>query len=549
MLPTHSRALLFILFCTLVCPIHSVHAEASINVSPVESFYRDIDKLVAHKLIHTHIRGQRPFSRREFARLAQEAAKNFSQKKPWSEKSLTYIQTILDRLHSEFAEEIEELKSTNTVSFHPIANSEFHWVTTDSPYRPISDNGVGRIDSLFNPLLQPLMGRHLVEGTTAAIETSSWLRLTDHMAFHFVPRVQLALDSIDDVEANIFVENLYAKFLFKNIELEIGRDNILWGQGEKSTLLLSASPRALDLVKLSNDKPFHFPWIFEKMGPQRMSFIYADLGPEQGFPHTYLASWKWSMLPLPFLELGLNMGVHSGGEGSPDGSFLDRFADIIPAAHLFAGSQQEIGNKIGGGDFNLRLPFFRNTSVYGELFFDDIKGDIKTQFVDVAAYLFGAYLPRLTDSGLVDLRFEFHQIGEVFYRHAQFLSGWSLNQQTLGDPLGPNAQGFYLTANWDISSHNKLESSLALETTSGDIFQAVYPVGSNSSFQKIIDSPEETRYRFTATWSHRFKKHDFMQFHLKGGYERVKNFNFSAGSSLDNFLGLFVLSIQPEKIW
>lgn len=540
---------LWLFLLTVFYPFTLVYgAEASINVAPDQTFYRDIEKLIAHKLIKKSIWGQRPYSRQEFARLILEAKKNFLQQTKISESGSNYIRDILDRLEREFKDEIfvmEKKGSRRAFLFHPLTSVQFGGTMTNSPFRVVPENGGGHIDARVNPFLDSQMGHHLAEGTTTSLQTDSSLQWTDHVALHLIPRFQLAWQQNDNPEANAFIENFYAKFFLKNIELEIGRDNVLWGQGDTGSLFLSTNPRALDLVKISNDKPFLLPWVFKNLGLQKMSFMYADLGPEQNFSHAYLATWKWSLLPMSFLEFGFVMGVHSGGEGAPGASFGQRVLDIFPVTHLLWGSQDLIGNKIGGGDFHLRLPFLRNTTLYGEILFDDIKGDLKTQFDDVAAYLFGLYAPRLLDSGKLDLRLEYHQVGTIFYRHGQFQSGWTENQFVLGDPLGSDSWGIYATANWDLSKNNSIKTAFAWETASGDIYMGVAPVGANSFFEKITDNPEETRYRATLVWGHYFKKLNFMNFNLKGGYERVKNFNFSSGSSLNNFLGQFTLVIKP----
>ena len=97
-------------------------------------------------------------------------------------------------------------------------------------------NGVGSIDARQNPFLQNHGGKRLVEGTTLSLETNSWIRLTKFFAFDFAPRFQVAFENLENPQAKVFVENFYGKFLFKNVELEVGRDNILWGQSDESTL-------------------------------------------------------------------------------------------------------------------------------------------------------------------------------------------------------------------------------------------------------------------------------------------------------------------------
>ncbi|HMS44105.1 MAG TPA: hypothetical protein PKE69_28015, partial [Pyrinomonadaceae bacterium] len=64
-------------FLSLCFPIVS-NAQVSVNVSPLDSVYHDLDKLIGHKLIYRVITNQRPYSRKEIARLTAEAKRNFA---------------------------------------------------------------------------------------------------------------------------------------------------------------------------------------------------------------------------------------------------------------------------------------------------------------------------------------------------------------------------------------------------------------------------------------------------------------------------------------
>src|SRR5690606_21122954 len=52
-------------------------AQVSVNVDTLDPVYRDVDKLVSHGLVKKIIMGQRPFSRREIARITAEALVQF----------------------------------------------------------------------------------------------------------------------------------------------------------------------------------------------------------------------------------------------------------------------------------------------------------------------------------------------------------------------------------------------------------------------------------------------------------------------------------------
>jgi hypothetical protein len=560
---------LFLIFMALTCLGFSpsrAWAQASVNVDSFDPVYRDVNKLVAHGLVDKIIMGQRPWSRREFARITGEAMRhrsrlqdrledpNLSQEeKEKIRRRLEYVDAILSRLQGRFQEELVQLGfvegESKWYSVHPLELVDFDVTVTDSPPQTLPpQNGVGAIDAVINPLVNYRQGRHLVDGSNISLETTHWFRFTNHLAIYAQPRFQLAFGRDGQPnDNNVYVQNLYGKIYVKNFEIQVGRGNLFYGQGEDAGLLLSNNPRGLDMVKISNDDPFFFPRPFRFLGAHKISFFYADLGPEQNFPNAYLSGWKWSLQPLSFLELGAGFATQSGGEGSPPASFGQRVGDIFPIAHLFVNAQDQIGNKIGSFDFRLRIPVARGLELYGEAAFDDIhRTTAQVMFVDDAAYIGGFYLPRLTNSGSVDLRGEYHRTGLRFYEHGQFTSGWTLNQFLIGDNLGPNAQGVYGKVNFDVNPEHLLVFSGAWESRSGDVYVMVTPEDSPEFFQKVEDKPEEIRLRGMVDWI--FRMNDFpLKVLVQMGFERVQNFNYVAGNDRNNYLGRINLQFDVDR--
>ncbi|HEX5033287.1 MAG TPA: capsule assembly Wzi family protein, partial [bacterium] len=246
-------------------------SQASVNVSTLDPVYRDIDKLVAHGLIKKIVMGQKPFSRREIARLAKEAMYYWQTKKEKaSAGSVDYVETILGRLKRDYAEELIQLDALpgekRAISAHLIEKAELDLTMTNSPSEAIPPLlPLGAIDAVINPMLDYRQGRRLVQGVNLGLETNHWLRASNYFAMLFKPRFQIGQGPAED-ENRFDVLNLDGKVLIKNFEIEVGRDNLFYGQGKDAGLLLSANPRGLDMIKISNDEPFFFPWVFKYMG-------------------------------------------------------------------------------------------------------------------------------------------------------------------------------------------------------------------------------------------------------------------------------------------
>ena len=540
--------------------------QASVNVNLLDTVYRDIDKLVGQGLVDKIIMGQRPFSRREIARITGEAIRNLprlekrlenseisEKKKERIRKRLEYIEPILLRLKKRFQEEMIQLGylpgRSKWYSVHLLDQTDFDTSVDNSLPRGIPPTGLGTTDAIINPLLQYRQGRHIVDGSNLSLETSSWLRASDHFALLVRPRFQLGLGRDGQPDLNdAYVQELYGKIFFKNFEIEVGRDNVFYGQGYDAGLLLSKNPRGLDMIKISNDIPGFLPWVFKYMGAQKLSFFYADLGPEQNFPNAYLVGWKWSLQPFSFWEIGFSNILQSGGDGSPSASFGKRVADVFPIVDFAIVTDEDfqISNKLAGVDMRFRIPPARNLELYVEAIIDDYDARrLKSIFWQDAGYVFGFYLPRLMDSGALDLRMEFHHTGIRFYRHAQFTSGWTLNKFILGDQLGPDGNAIYTWLNWDINSQNLITFSGAYERRSNDNYISIED-DDGFEFVKVSDLPKENRIRTVASWQHRVVGLPIL-FFAQLGYERVINFDFLEGNNRNNFLGRIHFQIFFDK--
>ncbi len=499
--------------------------------------------------------GQRPYSRKEIARIVSEAIKhlpNLEEKlndpklseteKQAIQARVDYLKPTLNRLKQDFHEELVFLKTVegenHWYSLHPLEKVTVDLTGSNSKARlVIPNNGAGSMNATINPLLQYQQGRELIEGMNPSLETTHWARLTNHFALYLQPRFQLAFatGNNESNNNNIFLLYLYGKVYFKNFELEVGRDNLVWGQGKDAGLVLSNNPRGLDMIKISNDSPFILPSILKYLGALKMSYFFSTLGPEQNYPYPYLLGYKFSIQPFSFFELGYSMLVESGGRGAPPNSFKNSLVEGIPFGTLYKGARTDIAsNKMGGLDFRFRIPPARNLEIYGEFILDDSPTIDRTEdfFLLDSGFMGGIYLGRLVNTGKADLRLEYHHTGPIFYRHGQYITGLTLNGFILGDNLGPDAQGFYLSSNVDINSQHLLTFNESIELRSGDIWaNAVSP-----QFVIVQNNPSENRYRTTVEWLYRMKENPFF-IKTKAGYEFVQNFNFVSGQNKNNFLG------------
>lgn len=479
---------------------------SSINIPVSDRVYDQLDKLIGHGLIKNVIMGQRPWSRMEMGRMVKEARDNLKQICKEEDRDINCLEkgnlgfAILKNLEGEFAEEIgflDNKKYSKPVSFHPLSNLQVSYTFLDSPSRIIPfDNNVGKIQAVLNPLVQNKEGRHYVDGSNFALESQHWFRLTKFFSFNAIPRFEGLFPDQGANDANIIAQNFYGKFTFHKLELEFGRDSLVWGQGKHGGIILSDNARPLDMLKLSNDRLVHIP----VLGNFKGTLYVANLGPEQEFKKSFFSGLKLSFEPAKWLELGFSRALIIGGQDAPQPSAGDVFKEFFFSRGGFLSSSgiqdQNFSNSIYGWEFRFRIPPWHNTAFYFEMFSDD---SFFSRYRTNWAYYTGFYVPRIDFNGKFDFRFEFKNFPALFYRHGTFLSGWTLNQQILGDPLGPDSRSFMAEIFYTVNIKHRL--GLKFEHASRDSDIWIVP-GPSKEFVISNDNPSEKRMSFVITGDH-----------------------------------------------
>lgn len=534
---------------------------SSPNVPVDDPVYRQIDKLIAFGLIKDAIYGQRPWSRNEIARMIGEAMKNREKVGPplapddREISSNIAVDDLLEGLKRDYKEELirRGILEGETKKFyvHPLEQVSFDYTALDSPPRDIPvSNGSGLIDGFINPLVAQREGLDFVDGNNLSLETSHSASLTKYFSLHFRPHARLLVPNTGETKAKFIVQDLYGKFNIRNFEIEAGRDHLIWGHAENGGLIFSNNARSLDMIKISNDSPFYHPWIFRYFGPSKYTFFIANLGPERIFKNSFLYGFKVTIKPTHFLELGLSETIVIGGDGAPSLSFFDPIGELFPVHKIGRNIlfDDKSDHRFGFFDMRLTIPPLRNSVLYFDSFFDDSParafghlGDL----MDQMAMMVGFYIPRLTTDGSADLTLEYRHVPGVGYRHSNWTTGYTLNREIIGDPLGPDADSILLKFSADLSDNKILTTSLSYENRDSDTFsQTTNPVtGGGEEIIRATDNPTEHRIRFLASLDWRAKP--WLVLRPEIGYERVVNFNFIPRNDRNNFLGGIALTFSP----
>jgi hypothetical protein len=206
------------------------------------------------------------------------------------------------------------------------------------------------------------------------------------------------------------------------------------------------------------------------------------------------------MQPRPRFELGVAVLTHTGGDGGPKATFLERVIDLFPIIDALAPQHADlqISNKLAGGNLRLRFPELSNLDFYYELQIDDFDGRrLRSSFVDDAGHLLGIRVPVLVGNGQVTTRAEWHRTSLRLYEHAQFRSGVTYQGRLIGDPLGPHALGAYLSTEWRFSPLNAIALAVADEGRDPSLYTATVSGTRDRGFRfiRLTDDPEHRRRR------------------------------------------------------
>jgi hypothetical protein len=532
-----AQHILLALLLVLSSPLRGA-GQAAVSVPSNDPAYGDLNALASVGLIPEFVISDRPITRIEAARMTIAAEDRLNTRET-SEGWRPFASEALDRLKREFGAEISRLQSDDGDGFTRVwaGWSELNGLYLESPWRDALDSGLGGVDARLNPLVANFEGRPRVDGATLEFAAPLTGNFTDHLAIHLQPRVTLSSPRGDaSSEAELQLQRAYLRGTLWNVELTVGRDEMYYGPAWNSSATASSNARPLDMIRVRNDRVLHLPWIFRYLGPTRLSFYLADLGPEQHFPNTKFYGYRFAILPWERLELGLKVNALGGGEGAPEGTFVEYLLDILIIPDIFKTEDDyDFTDKYIGFDMRLQIPEWNGMSLFWDFTMTDFDyRRVWSSLTDEAALLAGVDLP-LTRDRRFATRVEGSLTGVRMYTHHYYRSGYAMEQQYLAEPSEPNSRTLAASLRWT-GARNLLELKGAWDSRSNDQYFVTADANSeNRTYHKGEDRPEETRARGTLAWIYRPSSRP-LRIRAEAGLEAVDNFAFQEGESRTNFL-------------
>jgi len=528
-----------VVLCTGITFSGSAFALSSPNIPLDSPIYLYLEKLSGFGLVSGDVKGIRPYSRSEAVRLLREAETRLA-----ASGSPGLSSEIVARLRELLPREAALYGDPSTApafDYNPLASARLRYVNLDgaprSYFRAVHDpgnDGVFGIGSGLRPATpypSPIQqrgseGTPLFENNNGVVYRSGSnldLRLSGEA--HLGSKASLLVEpmllwSESGDEASLRLNKGYLKLGGEGLELEVGRDENWLGLGYRGAITLSNNARNFDLIKLSSPEPITSRYLWDL----KYSLIVSQFdktvidGAER---QPYLLAAKLSMKPTRNSEFGINLGRQVGGTGVKN-SVGDNLRGLI------GGTSADNSNSIAGIELRFRLPWFRNSELYGEY-----SGEDSAAFWPIVeSYVAGFYIPRLTDGGQDDLRFEYFRGNQILYTNGTFTEGYLYHGLPIGDSQGGAAQEFFLRYSHWFSVRN----NLALEcyrTSRGDYGRVT--VNSSGAFDPNGTMQAiERKYALRAFWN--FPVSGNWNALLMYGHEWIDNLELRQGEKRTNQL-------------
>lgn len=350
-----------------------------------------------------------------------------------------YLKVLIRRLEEDLKEEINAINdgTVKELKIKPLRWVRAKVVHIDSPLQLENDYGY-KSDKLS------MRGEVSTSGTWGSL------------GYEIRPEYNFIHGETDTSQFDL--HSGYLVLWLKNLEVEVGKDSLLWGPGRRGNWVLTNNAPAFELIKVSNAVTAVPPWPLSFMGDTK---LVAFLGRISEQTESYLsdgaavtenkrplfAGFRLDFSPSRYLELGAAQGVQfidRGGKGYSFSYLRDTFLATYndnegedksgPVANRVTAFDVTVN--IGGEHDFMKAMGLKGMKLYwswgGETMVKETSGLPATGFT---GNILGLYL----DTGRTEFRTEYtsnFDAGVSWYDHYQFTGGFRNEGFVLGHPQG-----------------------------------------------------------------------------------------------------------------
>lgn len=530
----------------------SAFALSSTNITLSSPIYGYLDKLAGMGLITTDVKGLKPYSKAEAARLVLQAETNLKLQEPGA--YLPFAHELIEQIRNEIPREVSlrehSDKKPQLFELNTQPGMLLRYLYLDGEprdyHRPVFIRGGQSAFGLFGGKLRPdsnagvlytsgTEGTPLFEnnngvtynkGHNAEMRIAAEGYMSDAMSALVEPVAQFSAD-----DTSLQLNRGYVKLGGGGLELEVGRDENWFGPGYRGAMTLSSNARNFDIVKLSSPEPLDVAWVKKWLGEFKYTLLTArfdetDSG-TANYRQPYFLGIKLAVKPLNWFELGFNFVRQMEGPGFTGSTSIQD--------QIFGGGDTNHSNSISGIDLRFRIPQLRNTEVYAEY----VGEDSALFWPIVESYVAGIYVPCLMAACRDDLRFEFFWGNPMLYTDFKFPRGYVYNNMTPGHSQGGASQDFFLRYGHSFSARTVVGLEY-FHTDRGQ--QGRVPVDNLGQYEPANGIMQSMEHKNAGRATLSLPVYGTIDGQILYGIEKISNLNLVEGVSRTN--QLFTLELK-----
>jgi Capsule assembly protein Wzi/PAP2 superfamily len=498
--------------------------------------YPALERLIALGYVDDAFLGLRPWTRRECARLLEEAVDRDVE----TDRPVAEADELIGVLQKEFAPE----GLNDGWNVHVNVGSVYARYTNISgePLRDGYDFGQTIINDYGRPYAE---GSNEIAGATtwasagalvgyARVEyqgapSSPPLPVSARNSIGFIERINVQFPNVPypSVDRADLVEG-YAGLTLDNWQITYGKQSEWWGPDEGGAMMFSNNAEPVNMFRINRVSPFKLPSVLGFLGPMRVEFFVGQLAGQHFVfdearilnfgtyntllnPQPFLHGEAVSFKPTPNVEFGFNRTTIFSGPGEP---FTPHkfFSSLFSLGNAPPGSPSDPGDRRSGFNLSYRLPFVRNwVTFYADGFAEDQFSPVA--YWDRSAWVSGLYMPQLPYLRKLDLRVEGvytdltigGNVGDgFFYFNSRYLNGYTNKGNLMGSWIGRDGQGAQVWSTYWFSPRNKLQFDFRHQKVSKQFIP-----GGGTVTDGGVNADFLVRSKFSVTGSVQYERWDF----------------------------------------
>ena len=454
--------------------------------------YPVFERLVALGYIRTAIMGQKPWTRMECARLAEEASEALAEEGPSGGKQAS-ADELEARLQQEFGYELGLLDGgrnftagidsvyARVVSISgPALTNSYHFGQTvgydfGRPFeRGTNDQAGGAVSADAGPLTFYVRAEYQHAPSAPAFSTTvrDFISTVDNAPLSDIPAGPTAAVNRPELL------DAYAGVNLGNWQLAVGRQTLSWGPSP-DPMLASDNIQPIDMIRLVDPEPFHLPGFLRYLGALRLDQYIGILDGHPYVPRPFTYGQKFNFKPFSILELGIGRITMIGGEGG-DPLTLGNFARSL-VGYNHAGFNH--GKSETDMDWTFTVPKVRNYVVlYGDAYAVD--NVVAAQEPQRNPWHPGIYITRFPGIPKLDFHMEgvsteapgigvnLHNNGVFNYFDDTYRDGFTNDGYLIGNTVGRDGRSIQAWWTYWFTANNTLQfiyrhNSVATDFISG----------------------------------------------------------------------------------